>query len=52
MSFGDITLDKVTFALQSNGGHVRLASKEFQMLELLMCQPSVPITKERFIEKI
>ena len=33
-------------------GSFRLANKEFQMLELLMCNPHQLISSERFLEKI
>ena len=49
---GNITLDRTTFELSSPSGSFRLANKEFQMLELLMCNPRQIISPERFLERI
>lgn len=52
LRLGNITLDRSTFELSSPTGSFRLANKEFQMLELLMCNPRHLISTERFPEKI
>ena len=52
LTLGNITLDQTTFELSSPTGRLRLANKEFQMLELLMCNPRNLISTERFLEKI
>ena len=52
LAYPDITLDRATFELSSPTGRLRLANKEFQMLELLMCNPRNLISTERFLEKI
>lgn len=53
LSFGNITLDRVTFELKSDrGDSFRLANKEFQMLEMLMMNPHNLISTEMFMEKI
>ena len=49
---GNVTLDRATFELSTPSGSLRLANKEFQMLELLMCNPRNLISTERFLEKI
>lgn len=49
---GDLSLDRATFELSSGSGSFRLANKEFQMMEMLMCNPGHLISKERFMEKI
>lgn len=49
---GNITLNRATFELSSPTGSFRLANKEFQVLELLMCNPKHLISTERFMEKI
>ena len=36
LSYGNITLDRSSFELASPSGSVRLANKEFQMLEMMM----------------
>lgn len=52
LEFGNITLDQTTFVLSSPTGSFRLANKEFQMLEMLMSNPHMLISSERFLEKI
>ncbi len=52
LRLGNVTLDRSTFELSSPTGSFRLANKEFQMLELLMCNPRHLISTERFLEKI
>lgn len=49
---GNITLDRATFELSSPSGSFRLANKEFQMLEILMSNPSHLVSTERFLEKV
>ena len=51
-AFGDLTLDLATYELSTSGGSVKLANKEFQMMELLMRNPGHLISTERFMEKI
>ena len=48
----NVTLDRAAFELSTSKGSFRLANKEFQMLELLMCNPHQLISSERFLEKI
>ena len=52
ITFGNITLDQATFELSSPTGSFRLANKEYQMTELLMCNPRQLIPTERFLERI
>ena len=52
LSLGNITLNRATFELSSPHGSVRLANKEFQMMELFMLHPHHIIPTERFMEKI
>ena len=52
LTMGNVTLDRATFELSTAKGSFRLANKEFQMLELLMCNPHQLISSERFLEKI
>lgn len=49
---GDLALNRATFELSSGSGSFRLANKEFQMMEMFMCNPGHLISKERFMEKI
>lgn len=52
LTFGNISLDQTTFTLSAPEGSFRLANKEFQMMELLLCNPHRLISTERFLEKI
>lgn len=52
LSFGNVTLDRSTYEMASGGNKVRLANKEFQMLEMLMANPGHIISTERFMEKV
>ena len=52
LQFGNITLDRSTFALSSPNGSFRLAYKEFQMMDILMSNPKHLVSSERFMEKI
>lgn len=49
---GNVTLDRATFELTTSKGSVRLANKEYQMMEFLMSNPGHLISSERFFEKI
>lgn len=52
MKCGNIILDLATYELSGPEGSFKLANKEFQMLEMLMRNPSHLISTERFMEKI
>lgn len=52
LRFGNITLDRATFALSSPSGCFRLANREFQVMELLMSNPRNLISTERLMEKV
>ena len=52
LKMGNVTLKRATFELCTDKGSLRLASKEFQMIEMLMNNPNVLISTERFMEKI
>lgn len=52
LRFGNISLDRASFELSSPTGSFKLANKEFQMLELLLQNPTHIISTERFIERI
>ena len=49
---GNLTLDRGSFELYTPSGKYRLAGKEFQMIELLMTNPGMLISTERFMDKI
>lgn len=52
LRFGNITLSRGDYSLAGPDGNVRLANKEFQMLEMMMMNPNQAISTERFLEKI
>lgn len=52
MSFGNITLDRASFELASPTDSVRLANKEFQMMELLMAKPGNIVSVDTFMDHI
>lgn len=49
---GNVTLDRATFEFTTSKGSIRLANKEYQMMEFLMSNPGHLISSERFFEKI
>ena len=52
LKYGNITLNRASFELSSPTGKVRLAAKEFQMMEYLMANPGQLISTERFMDKV
>lgn len=52
LSFSDISLNRESFELTCKGESIRLGNKEFQMLEMLMTNPSRLISTEQFMERI
>ena len=52
ISFGNITLDRAAYTLASPYGSFTLANKEFQMMEILLSNPTHVVSTERFMEKI
>ena len=52
LEFGDLTLDKHSFALSCGERSVRLSRKEFDMCELLMRNRQVVLTKEALLLKL
>ena len=52
LSFSDFTLNRATFQLSSGENAIRLANREFQMMEMLMTNPGHVISAEQFMEKI
>lgn len=49
---GNVSLSRTDYTISGPGGTVKLANKEFQMLEMLMANPGQVIATERFLEKI
>ena len=52
ISFGNARLDPLSFTLQAGGRSEQLSNKEFQMLQMLMMNPTAIISVDRFMDKI
>ena len=52
LHFGNLTLNRTNFELNSPTGSFRLANKEYQMMELLMANARQLISSDQFLEKI
>lgn len=52
LTYGNIALDRSSFELSSPSGSMRLANKEFQMLEMLMSNPKNIISVDTFMDHI
>lgn len=52
LRMGKILLDRATYELSSPSGVIKLANKEYQIMEYLMSNPHYVISVNRFIEKI
>lgn len=52
LSLGNITLSRVTYLLKGPQGEYKLASKEFQILEMLLNQKGAVISTESFMDKV
>lgn len=52
LEFENLTLDVSTFELGCEDNTIRLVSREFQMLQLLMQSPGVVISTDQFMERI
>lgn len=52
LKYSDIELDRSTYQLSCNGKELRLASKEYQMLEMLMVNPGQIISANQFMDRI
>ena len=49
---GNLTLDSATYDMTGPDGHYKLAGKEFQMLEMLMRNPTRLISTDAFMDRI
>ena len=52
LKYGNVTLNRANYELSTDMGSVKLAAKEFQMMEYLMANPGVLISTEKFMDKI
>lgn len=52
LTFGDLSLNRSTYELVANGKRQSLSGKEFQVMEMLMQNPSAIVTAEQLITHI
>lgn len=52
LSFGNLTLDRASFELSTPAASVKLANKEFQMMEMLMAKPGNIVSADMFMDHI
>lgn len=52
LKFADLSLDRATYQVSCGDEALRLANKEYQMLEMLMTNPGQIISVEQFMDKI
>ncbi len=52
LKFVDLKLDRADYSLSGPDGQVRLANKEFQIMEMLMANSGQVISTERFMERV
>ena len=52
LRYGNVALNRANFELKTPTGSVKLAAKEFQMMEYLMANPGVLISTDRFMDKV
>ena len=52
LTFGNLSLDRSTYELSSPTDNIRLANKEFQMMEMFLNNPNHIISTEKFMSKI
>lgn len=52
LSFGNTSLDRKTFTISTEHNSIRLANKEYQLLETLLLKPGQVFSSEKLMEKI
>ena len=52
LKIGNITLNRENYELKSDNGSFRLGNKEFQMMEMLMRNPNMLISTDKFMDRI
>ncbi len=52
LTFGNLTLNRASYEISVGENAIRLGHKEYQMLEMMMLNPTTVISAERFMEKI
>ena len=52
LCYGNVALDRTSYELSVGSESIRLANKDFQMMEMLLTNPGQVISTERFMEKV
>lgn len=52
LTYKNVSLDCTTYELSTPSGSIKLANKDFQMMEMFMANPTQVISSERFMDKI
>ncbi len=52
LTYKNVSLDCSTYEMSTPSGSVRLANKDFQMMEMFLSNPAQVISTERFMDKI
>lgn len=52
LTFGNVSLNRASFLLSTPHSEIKLANKEFQMMEMLLSNENYLISSEKFMEKI
>lgn len=52
ITYSDVVLDQAHHTLQVGEDSIKLSSKEYELMEVLMRNPKIVISKEKFVEKI
>ena len=52
LTFGDLCLDRTSYELSCGNNSIRLANKEFQMMELMLSNPTSVISTEKFMDRV
>ncbi len=52
LEYGNVSLNRATFVIETDKENFKLSNKEFQMMEMLMSYPKNIISAEKFMERI
>lgn len=52
LTFGDLSLERASYQLTGPAGSLRLAAKEFQMMEMFLSHPTQILSADQLFEKI
>ena len=52
LTYGNLNLDRSTYELFTPFGSYKLANKEYQIMEILLSNPTFVVSSEKFMEKI